>query len=292
MNSIRSEVDGDTLANQIRLERASHKGSFFLVEGNTDANIFEKFINEDECQIIVCLGKKRVIDTLQILKDDRFEGSLGIIDKDFNDHVGYPNFTGDVVYTDENDMEILILCSPALSNVLREYGVEERLAAEMERYGQQPCQRIFEAASKIGALRMISVRDELGLKFDEIKYRFVRANSFELDIQRMIKSVLDHSTLEGNLDVEHLFESLAEIINKTESSKRLCCGHDCVRILGRALRSSFGNTNSFDSEKRTKELERILRLSYEYAFFKTTEAYKRIRSWEVNFGFTILQSHD
>ena len=120
MSILADSVDGVSIANQIRLERAVHAGSFLLVEGCGDAKIFERFCDNAKCAVVVCLGKPKLIDTIKELDASNFRGALGFADRDFCEILGYPDVQGDVVYSDENDMEVTILCE-LLSNLV--YGM-------------------------------------------------------------------------------------------------------------------------------------------------------------------------
>jgi len=40
------------------MTRSLHKGSFLVVEGDTDARVYKKFINKEECKIIPALAKQ------------------------------------------------------------------------------------------------------------------------------------------------------------------------------------------------------------------------------------------
>ena len=71
-------------------------------------------------------------------------------------------------------------------------------------------------------------------------------------------------------------------------SKALCSGHDCVRVLGRALKNEYGHSHQFNNEKGAKLLEGILRIAYELNDFQSTRAFNAIRSWEKKRGFVVF----
>ncbi len=249
------------MANQIRLEGALHDGSFLLVEGSSDANLFRKFCDADRCSIIVCIGRKNLIEAITILENSGFRGALGLADKDFSDLIGYPAHKGSVVYSDENDIEIMILCSPALENVLREFGVKDRVNA-VEASGKDVCDLIFEAASFCGAFRYLSKRDSWYLKFSGMTYRFNHQSSFKLDKLRTVQHVVSRSQKRPKETEVNILKLIKIELDRIEEKKSLCCGHDCVRILGRALQRELGNTNKFNNPKGAETLERVLRLVY------------------------------
>lgn len=289
MCSIQSEISGSTLANQVRLERAVHTGSFFLVEGNSDAKLFGKFIDGEKCSIVVCIGRERLLEAISILKRQAFTGALGFADKDFADDVGYPHYEGAVVFTDKNDIVISIICSAALTNIANEFGVKKRIGAVVEATGKAICDLVFEAASPIGALRLLSIKNRWSLKFSGMSYKFANAHLPEIDINRTINHVAQRSNVVGLPTINEIRQQVDEIIRSTYDLWRICQGHDCVRVLGRAFHKQLGNSNRFNSDDGATHLEGILRLAYEYAFFVETEAFHRIREWEHSSGYRILK---
>lgn len=288
MNSIQREITGLTIANQVLLERASHKGCFLLVEGSSDSKLFQKFIDDSACSIVVCLGQERLIEAISVLNGARFLGALGFSDRDFLEQIGFPNIEGDIVFTDENDVEVLILCSQALNNICHEYGIKDKITAEIEGAGKELCELIFEQASYVGALRLLAQRNGLQLKFSDMNYKFRGNVSFEIDLTRTTENLIARSPHVQGLNVAEFSREATELALGVQPSKILCRGHDCVRILGRALRHRLGATNQFDSNKGTKDLEKVLRLSYEFSFFKSTGAFQKIRDWETQSGFSIF----
>lgn len=289
MSSIKEEISGETIANDVRLQRATHKGSFLLVEGSDDANLFKKFSDSQQCSIIVCLGRRRLLEAITVLEKAAFSGALGIADKDFADFVGFPTFEGKVVFTDENDIEIMILCSPALDNLLGEFGAKDRVSAIVESGGKQVCDLVFDAASFVGALRLVSQVEGWSLSFEGMTYQFIDLNSYCFDESKTVRHVLGRSKRRPCMTNDEILTRVQEQVSQIDMAKKLCCGHDCLRVLGKALKKKFGNTNEFNGAGRAKTLGRILRLAYDFDFFRQTNACQEIRKWETVTGFKVLQ---
>lgn len=74
------------------------------------------------------------------------------------------------------------------------------------------------------------------------------------------------------------------------SDRWIANGHDCVAVLGRALRRRFSNTNTFNSLDGREYLGKILRIAYEYSYFQETRGYNEIRRWERATGKTVLKA--
>lgn len=288
MNSIANSIDGVSIANQIRLERAHHAGSFLLVEGSGDAKVFRGFCDQEECSIVVCLGKDKLVEEIGELEASRFAGALGFMDRDFGEFIGYPNVIGDVVYSDENDMEMAILCSTALDKILREFGNGDAISRSVCVSGKSIRETIFSSASVVGALRLVAQEHQLPLRFDGMKYKFKRRNSCIIDEKLTVQHIFGRSRGRGGVNEDDLLSAVRGHLSGDKDLKLLCSGHDCVRVLGRALKKEFGNSDHFDSDEGAKMLEGVLRISYDLRDFQSTGAYSRMCNWEVDRGFTIF----
>lgn len=67
--SLRQELNAYTVANDIRLNRQQHRGSFLIVEGPDDARLMRKFI-DTSCQLVVAFGYDQVSGAIGILEAD------------------------------------------------------------------------------------------------------------------------------------------------------------------------------------------------------------------------------
>ena len=289
-STIQEAISGSILANEVRLGRAVHCGSFFLVEGAEDSKLFSKFIELNSCSIIICHGKDNLLEALNILEEDSFSGALGFADKDFSDYIGFSKCGENIVYTDDTCVEVMILMSDALVNTVRELGDVNKVKLEEQTSGQKLHDILFDEAAILGALRILSLQRDWNFKFKDMKYKFVDKRDWKIDLPRMIAYLLSRSSgvkLPPQAEIEELAQSLKD---DNSPAKKICQGHDCVRLLGRAIRKRLGSDGKFDSPEGSVQLGRILRLSYEYAFFQSTDAYRKIRDWERMSGYTVLKT--
>lgn len=147
---------------------------------------------------------------------------------------------------------------------------------------------LFDEAAFLGALRLLSLKHGWHLRFKGMTYKFASGNSFLLD---QIKTV---QQISGRSDTRPPFTD-AELVQLANDEKaacgsvaELCCGHDCVRILGRALRHDIGSTSAFVNEDGAMNLEKILRLAYSLEQFAVTKLCKGIRAWESKTGYRVV----
>lgn len=289
MVSIREGVDGYSIANDVRLERAVYGGSFLLVEGQDDATVLERFCADDVCSIVVCLGKENVLDAVDELGAWGFDGALGLADRDFDRILAYRATKGDVVYTDENDLDLMILCSEALDKVLGTFGRREPVTGKVAMGGKVVREGVFSSASVIGRVRLVAQEQGWSLRFVGMKYRYLATNSYVIELESTVKHVYGRSKRDVDATEEEVRAAVrARRVDDIEA-KELCRGHDCVRVLGRGLKRAFGNSGQFNDEDGARTLEGILRVAYEWQYFMLSDLYRAMREWERTSGYTLLR---
>lgn len=176
------------IANEIRLKRSQHAGSFLVVEGRDDRLFCQRFIDLASCKIVVAENKENVIDVVQILEENEFEGVVGVVDSDFDFIEGRIASSPNLASTDLHDLECMLLQSAALEALLSEFGSQTKL----DGFGRDIREVLIAAASPTGYLRLYSERNGLDLRFDGINYsRCVDRQTLETDRQALIQSQTD-----------------------------------------------------------------------------------------------------
>lgn len=282
-NSIIKEITPQTIANEIRMNRAVLEGAFLLVEGQTDFRIFERFVNPEKCTIIDCRGNENLFGTITILEDDHFAGVIAIADKDYFDIIGYPYYRGSVVFTDENDLEMMILSSSALQHTIQEFGSENKIDAQPDEVHVQ----IAEWASIVGALRLASISKSWALDFDGMTYKFVDSQSPQLCAKKTPEHIVGRTKTQTKPSVDDAIECSNGLI-KIHTAQALSNGHDCVAVLAKALKRKYGSTNAFNSDAGRINLEKTLRLAYDFDMFRGTQVFDKICKWETKTGYNLF----
>lgn len=123
---MRDFITPDTIANQVRMAASHHKGSFLLVEGDTDARIFKGFIDKSTCMVIVGNNKDNVLQAIELLLNKGPQGLVAIVDSDYwlLDKITPPREC--IFATDSHDLETMMLQTEALFKVLRELASKKK----------------------------------------------------------------------------------------------------------------------------------------------------------------------
>lgn len=284
---MREYLTPDRIANKIRLLRSQHTGSFLIVEGDTDARFFKNLVDSQKCNVQSAMNKEMAVKVLDILEKDKFAGVVAILDADFWHLEETKPQSSNLLLTDTHDLETMILQSPALEKVLAEFGSEEKIKSVTEKFKKDIRSLIIQAGVCLGYLRWVSLQENLALKFECLSFnKFVNDKTLVVDEYALIKEVKNKSQKPA-LDERDIQSKIQELKKEGYDVWCVCCGHDLMEILSIALCKLLGTNNT--TGVKSEQLEKILRLAYERAYFCQTQLYRDIQQWEkANQPFQIL----
>ncbi|AFZ59515.1 DUF4435 domain-containing protein [Anabaena cylindrica FACHB-243] len=273
---MRESITPEFIANQIRMRRSAYSGTFIIVEGSTDARVYERCLDNKKCELSVAYNKEKAIGALAILEKNNFAGVLAIIDADFSRLEDILPASPNLLVTDYHDLEIMLIQSPALDKVIREFGSEEKI----KNYAKNITITLLETGKIIGYLRWLSLKFNLSLKFEDLTFsKFLEPKTLAIDTIKLIKAVKDHSQKPALIEKD-IQEKLENLKDDDHDPLQVCCGHDLICILSIGLCKVWGTWNSNDVKPEV--LEKILRLAYEESYFRNTQLYRHIQTWEQN----------
>lgn len=281
---MREYLTSDDICNQISMERSIYGGAYLMVEGVTDERLFEKFIDKDSVRIIEAHSKDNVRQVVKDMSGPRGDGKVfGIVDADL-DRLRGRRVKPPLFHTDCRDMEMMVIRSNALEDVLDEYGERERLDRFRETVG--PVRDALVSASyPLGLLMYISQREGLNLSFKDLEFdRFVDPRTLTLNAGAMVGEVIRNSksVRMGRKAILSRLEREAAALDDPWDAAR---GHDTVDILLLALKRNFGSFNS--RHLGQGELGGALRLAFSDRCFEKTELYRATSEWAESRGLTI-----
>ena len=276
---MRSYVTSHDIANEIRMTRSAHQGSFLIVEGSTDKTVYSQFINSTNCKIIPAHNKENAVQAIKILEDDGFSGALAIVDADFW-RLEDKKVSLNLFLSDGHDLEVMIINSPALDKVLMQFGSSQKIAGFIKKHNTDIRKKLLDLARPIGYLRWVSLQHNLNLKFEGLNFKkFINERDLSLKKRDLFKTVINHSR-KHQIGEDQLQQLIDEVASPTHDSYDICCGHDLVCILSLGLTKALGSNNSRDI--RPELLEKILRVAYESAYFLTTDLYQSLKAWQMS----------
>jgi hypothetical protein len=256
-----------------------------LVEGNSDKKFYTRFV-DDTCEIVVAHGKEQVIAVMSLLDSGNFTGAVAIVDADFDPLEDSQPTSEHIFQTDTHDLETMLIQSPALDKLLREYGSEDKLK-------DKDVRSILLACGKpLGYLRWVSLRESCNLKFEELKYdKILDKETLVIDdTQRLVQTLYDRTPAKDRTCTPAtIHTAMQELQSDTHDPWYVSCGHDLVCILSVGLRELFGSCKAQDVIP--ENLGKSLRLAYEAAYFVATRLYQSLRAWQQQYPtFTLLKA--
>jgi hypothetical protein len=272
---VRELLTPNDYANELRMRRSSHQGTFLIVEGTSDAKLYRQLTDANHCELVIARNRNMAIAILKILQEPSVPGVIAIVDKDFDELNGLLPDIPNLFFTDTHDLETMLLRSPALEKMIVEFGSKEKL----EKFSKDVREALLVAGCTIGYLRWISLKDSLHFKFEGISFSDFIDKDLIINELALIKEVKNKSQ-RPSLDINDLQQRLKQQKDPSHDRWHVCCGHDLMNILSVGLRKTIGTNNPTDIT--VEILERDLRLSYEQVYFQTTELYAAIGIWETH----------
>src|ERR1019366_2375788 len=219
--------------------------AFLIVEGTTDKNLYQTYVNTTTCQIIVAYGRDNAKDLLTILERESFKGVLAIVDADFDVLEEQAPHSPHLLFTDTHDLETMLIQSPALEKVLAELGSEEKLTRFVTMHKKDMRTFLLEYTGLIGYLRWISLREKLSLKFEDMDFsKFVDKDTLKIDnVLKLIRNVQSRSsekTVRKQILDTELQNKIKQLKSDAHDPWHVCCGHDIVGFLAFGLRKAIG----------------------------------------------------
>ncbi|MCA1381459.1 DUF4435 domain-containing protein [Bradyrhizobium sp. BRP23] len=276
-------MDEYDIAQEIRLERQVHKGSFLLLEGDRDIKRFLRFLDPARCSVVNCFGRGNLLGAIAILYDEGFPGVLGLADADFDrlnstlvEHEG-------VIYSDGHDFDMDWACK----GVLQRYLAEVAHADKCEAMGgiEAICDFIHQCAKPLSVLRYISVTQNVKLPMKRVKHHEISKDA-AVDIDLLIDSVAigPHAAKAASLKTLVLNH-----VKKEFDKLQLTNGHDFLAMLGLALQSRLGDRKI--QQTWGSEVEIHIRLAYSDEDFLASSIFVAILAWQdENLPYVILKS--
>ena len=281
---MREYLTADDICNQMSMMRTVHDGTFLIVEGITDKRLYGKFTDDSQVKIVIAHSKENVRNSTNTMFNRRGDGGvLGIMDADL-DRLRRKTPSEPLFHSDYRDMEMMVIHSGALDDLLVEYGDDEHLQTFVERIGPVR-DAIVNSSYPIGLLMYISQRDGLNLKFRDLDFNtFINPRTLGLDARKMVSEVISNSE-NSRASEKDLLVRLNEEARDLDDVWKAARGHDTVKILLIGLKRIFGSFNSKGLNEGS--LGGALRLAFTDSDFQKTDVFTRTAGWAEAHGLKL-----
>ncbi len=207
------------------MQDSSFNGYYLLVEGKKDVKLYRKFLNNKEVQIKPAFGNEKVKKVLEILDERGFSKRFGIIDSDFKKLLNINETLDGLFITDEHDIEVMIIKTKALEDVLNVFCSKTKINDFEKKSGKSIRETVLALGKEVGYLKLANKVYNLGLVFKpekpegkQIKYgNFVCDSTFNfLGKDKLIETAVNYSRnrAQNGLDIGAINEKFDEISNQ------------------------------------------------------------------------------
>lgn len=293
---MREYITPSRIANSIA-QKTSFKGTYLIVEGNSDYTFYRKFTSEQFCSIEIAFGNSNVIDVIEELHIRGFTDVIGLIDSDFRNLDGEIPQNPNILMTDEHDLELMIFKSSAFDTVINHHCENAKLEVLLRDCGTDLRSFLLNLSTPLGYLKWANKNQGFLLCFKpqnpdgrDLNYsNFIPVKSLEFTgYDKMVETVINYSVPKGKINTTHeiAVATAKSLINKTIDLYQLCNGHDICQIICLALRSKIGSLNA--NAVTACQIERELIFAYDSRFFEKTNLYTSIKKWEATKNKTVL----
>ncbi len=269
------------------MQDTSFNGTYLIVEGMKDFNLYNKFLNVGETlEIKQVGGKEKVIDVIKILEERQFNEKIGIVDADFSKILMDEQLIENVFITDYHDSEVMMFESPALESIFYIYVTKEKLDEFLN--GREIRGILLNIAKEIGLLKLANHLYSLGLAFKPkniegktLKYKnFIDERTLQfLGKEELINTVYNYSINRTSqvTDKELVTQKFEELSKNEYDLLQLVNGHDLTNIIFLLLKKSLRSTKKSLSDYNA--VEDSLIMSYEARYFIETELFQNLYKW-------------
>jgi hypothetical protein len=263
-----------------------HKGSFLLLEGDTDIKRFSPFVDDDACSFVNCYGRRKAIEAIKILYDEGFVGAVAVIDADFDRITGNLLSHEGLIYSASHDLDLDWASPTVVDKYLSEVG-------DLAKVGQHGSvddlmAKILIGLTPVSVARLLNHLKHIRYKLSDIDVSkcFV---SFSVDIDGYIELVFKERPA-----IQSIKDALKRQITRATGQhnhnlRQLTNGHDFHCALGASPRSELGSRR--EAHTWGREVEMHLRLSFGDNDFKASQVYEDVAAWvRENTPYKVLHS--
>lgn len=268
------------ILNEIRMQRAlrPHQ-SALLLEGRTDCSYFRGIACKENCRIYPTNGKVIARKAAKLALDEGLDGVVTVLDRDHDGILGRELVHPNVVYTDENDLEIMVVKSPGFERYLNEYlDYDDRDRILNSTSHESISDLLLAQAGVIGVLRCLNTVNTWNLKCRDIEIsEAIDSSANVVSANRLVSHVFGITT-QANATLEEIERAFTKKLSEAHNKAEYAVGHDVTKLISFFLSEQIWIPVEMTVEPY--QIEQGLRLCFSDALFQETSLHAGIRKWE------------
>lgn len=271
-------IDTSSILSEARMMKKDYNETYILVEGGSDKTFFKTLTSfSPNIRFRPVNGWEKVYGVICAAQQEKYMEILGVIDRDYhlliNDGV---NESDQLIFTDANDIEMMIFLSSAFDKFLAVCATESKVTS----LTIEPRTLVLSTASAIGALRAISLSKQYHFHFEGLDPKeYVDKNTLAPNCTLLIEKTIQRTRSRG-IQVSKSLEELAtehQEFMQSNNTSLLCNGHDVLDILGIAMCKMFASATA--NQYNGDNLFDYLLVGYPSEEFQQSRLYKKMAEW-------------
>lgn len=277
------------LSSEILIKSSGYTGWFILLEGDFDQRFWATRLNAAHLKPINCVGKPNVLGTLDLLTSKhQTQKIVALADKDYDEILSRLSPFSQLVYTDENDLEVTLLrcpattVEPAIERILGESVDASKRQSFEAGMGYSVVEHLRRMAANYGVLRLINEQLQSGVSFDSLPIlsrNFLDHTTLKQDPTALQNAYVDATNQAGNVQLTAV-DLAAKIelhrISGLFSEWALVQGHDLMQLLAIAINSDALKHKTGHRQASEESLARDVCLTIHRNDLQTTRMFQAI----------------
>lgn len=216
---------------------------WLAVEGDSDERLLRKRSFPKDPKIVIGNGWEGVRYIIcECYKENSSAKLLGLMDRDYRDHLGNQIFHEYIVLTDFRDIENILFNSSALDRVISEYSSSNKIPKNNDKINIESIRHhIYDSAVKIGRFRVYCQYKEKYIDFKKIDYaKFISDKDLKINVEKFLSHLNGKNP--GKTLLKSHWEEAQSIAwrDKLNQPQFIANGHDIMALLAIALRRMWG----------------------------------------------------
>ncbi|WP_029873962.1 DUF4435 domain-containing protein [Rhizobium leguminosarum] len=274
MLSISRHMTAEDIAEEVRMERMVHLGSFLMVEGKTDIDRLAEFIDADNCSLVNCWGRRKLLQAFRLMTGRRRRGVVALVDADFDRIRGRMRQDPQIIYSVNHDFDLDWLAERCLTKYLLQVGDAEKVNACGGVKGI--VEKILTGLKPISAARYLNDLKQIPYKVSGVRASDHFSN-FSVNIDTYVNALTENYQA-SQADTDALKTKISDTAKLQFDLMQFTNGHDFHCALGVSLQSELGDrrgAHTFGSE-----VELHLRLIFSEGEFLKTDLFHKMAAWD------------
>lgn len=270
-------LDESSILAEAKMMYHDYHEVYILIEVKSDKVFFDTLIGKvPNIRFRPVNGWENVYNAIYKAQDESYFPIAGIIDQDYHlllqDGI---EESEQLFFTDSNDIEMMLFKSSSFEKFLSVCADDNKTKEYAD-----PRLPVVEAASYLGALRVLSLANQYHLHFDGFECKeYVERNLLRADYKKLVERIIQRSRSKGTaitVGNETLISQIETYIQQYDACS-LCNGHDILEILGIAMTKLFSTSSS--NQYGADALFDYLLMGYPVEEFRESRLFKMLSEW-------------